>query len=67
MKKFIISVLLSIFSVSAFAVPATVGYVFDGDTFAAKVKLEDNIKISVRVRIIDIDVLRYLLMVFSNL
>lgn len=55
MKKFITAVLFSLFSLSAFAVPAEVLYIFDGDTFAAKVKLEDNIKISVRVRIIDID------------
>ncbi len=44
-----------IFSQSVFAVPATVGYIFDGDTFSAQVKLEDDIKISVRVRILDID------------
>lgn len=31
------------------------GYVFDGDTFAAKVHLENNIEISVRVRIMNID------------
>ncbi len=37
------------------AVPATVGYIIDGDTFAANVKLQDDISISVRVRIIDID------------
>lgn len=41
--------------IASYAVPATVEYVFDGDTFAAKVKLEDDIKISVRVRILDID------------
>ncbi|MBN1281958.1 MAG: thermonuclease family protein [Alphaproteobacteria bacterium] len=40
---------------SAYAVPATVDYIFDGDTFSAQVKLEDDIKISVRVRIMDID------------
>jgi len=55
MKKFITAVLFSLFSIHAFAVTATVGYVFDGDTFAAKVNLEDDIKISVRVRIRDID------------
>ncbi len=36
-------------------VSARVGYVLDGDTFAAMVMLEGGIEISVRVRIIDID------------
>ncbi len=34
---------------------ATVGYIVDGDTFAAVVMLADEIEITVRVRIIDID------------
>ncbi len=37
------------------ATPATVSYIIDGDTFAAYVKLEDGIKISVRVRIRNVD------------
>ena len=39
----------------ACATPATVDYIFDGDTFAAYVNLEDDIQISVRVRLINID------------
>ncbi len=34
---------------------AIVGYVYDGDTFAATVTLAEDIQISVRVRIINID------------
>lgn len=37
------------------AVPAIVKYIIDGDTFSASVKLEDDISISVRVRIKNID------------
>lgn len=38
------------------ATPATVNYIFDGDTFAAYVDLApENIKISVRVRIRNVD------------
>lgn len=40
---------------AAHAVPATVDYIFDGDTFAGVVMLPDDIKITVRVRILDID------------
>lgn len=54
MKKLIV-IFTGLFLSPAFAVPATVGYIFDGDTFAAKVLLEDDIKISVRVRLINID------------
>ncbi len=39
----------------AFALPATVDYIFDGDTFASVVALRDDTKITVRVRIINID------------
>lgn len=35
--------------------PATVDYIFDGDTFAAYVNLQDDIKISVRVRLMNVD------------
>ena len=42
-------------SVSAYAVPAVVDYVVDGDTFAAAVNLDDDISVTVRVRILNID------------
>ena len=42
-------------SYSAMAVPAVVDYVLDGDTFAAGVKIDDDITITVRVRVINID------------
>lgn len=35
--------------------PAVVNYIFDGDTFAATVELKNDVRISVRVRILDID------------
>lgn len=40
---------------SAYAVPARVGYIVDGDTFSGVVKLEDDIEISVRVRLRNVD------------
>ncbi len=40
---------------AAVAVPAVVDYIFDGDTFSAGVKLEDDVQITVRVRLINID------------
>ena len=42
-------------SCSAMAVPAVVDYVLDGDTFAGVVNLDQDIKVTVRVRIINID------------
>lgn len=39
----------------AYATPATVDYIFDGDTFAAYVNLVDDVQISVRVRLINVD------------
>ena len=42
-------------SQSVFAVPAVVDYVIDGDTFAAAVKINTDISITVRVRILDVD------------
>ena len=55
MNKFV-SVIFGVFmSCSAFAVPAVVDYVLDGDTFAAGVKIDDDITITVRVRVINID------------
>lgn len=40
---------------SASAIPAVVDYVLDGDTFAAHVIVENNIRISARVRLADVD------------
>ncbi len=40
---------------NAFAVPAIVRYIVDGDTFSAGVKLEDDTIISVRVRLRNVD------------
>lgn len=40
---------------NAFATPAVVKYIVDGDTFSAGVKIDDDIEISVRVRIRNID------------
>jgi len=46
------------FSIAFANVPdltATVGRVFDGDTFAAKVRLENGVSVFANIRIIDID------------
>ena len=40
---------------AAYATPAVGNYIFDGDTFAGYVKLEDGISISVRVRLMNVD------------
>lgn len=37
------------------AMPATVDYIFDGDTFAAYVHPQEDIDISVRVRLMNVD------------
>lgn len=55
LKWFINFVCIYFMAGEAFAVPAIVDYVLDGDTFAAQVLLEDDIKITVRVRLIDVD------------
>lgn len=47
--------IVCMWSMSAYAVPATVDYVFDGDTFAAGVMLDDDVEITVRVRLINVD------------
>ncbi len=39
----------------AHAMPATVEYIFDGDTFRATVHLDDDIAIDARVRISNVD------------
>jgi len=54
-KKLVLSFFIMLFSGVVHATPATVGYIIDGDTFAAYVNLEDGIRISVRVRIRNID------------
>lgn len=55
MKKFFVFITGMLLFASANAVPAAVDYIFDGDTFAAFVKLQDDIRVSVRVRIMNID------------
>ncbi len=55
MKKFVVFCVGIFMSVSAYAVPAVVDYVIDGDTFAAAVKVQEDISITVRVRILNID------------
>ncbi len=37
------------------AIPATVDYIFDGDTFAAHIHVTNNIQIPARVRLMNID------------
>jgi len=44
-----------LFVVPAMAVPGRVEYIIDGDTFACMVKLEQDLEISVRVRIRNVD------------
>lgn len=39
----------------AYATPAEVSYIIDGDTFAVRVMLADDTKITVRVRLINVD------------
>lgn len=55
MKKIVLLVFALFNSGVATATPATVDYIFDGDTFAAYVNLEDDINISVRVRLRNVD------------
>lgn len=55
MKKFCMIFLGLVLPMAATAVPAEVAYIVDGDTFAAKVLLTDDIKISVRVRLMNVD------------
>ena len=40
---------------AANAVPARVDYIFDGDTFSAKVALDKDVNVTVRVRLINVD------------
>jgi endonuclease YncB( thermonuclease family) len=55
MNKILCALFCVLFYGTANAVPAVVDYVLDGDTFAAAVKLEDDISITVRVRLINVD------------
>ena len=56
MKKLGFAFLASLLVVSrAIAIPAVVDRVLDGDTFAARVELEDKTQITVRVRLLDVD------------
>ncbi len=48
-------VLCFCFSTAVFAYPAVVDYIFDGDTFAAYVMLDEDIKVAARIRIINVD------------
>ena len=52
----IVSFLMALFVTGvAYATPAEVSYIIDGDTFAARVMLADDTKITVRVRLINVD------------
>ena len=55
MKRLLIAFIGICLSVSSDAVPAVVDYVIDGDTFAAAVSLDDDISVTVRVRLLNID------------
>ena len=55
MRKFVVGFLLCVWCSVSDAVPARVGYIVDGDTFAATVKLDGGVDVSVRVRIRNID------------
>lgn len=55
MKKLLFFVLYMCIAGAANAVPARVDYIFDGDTFSAAVKLDVDIEITVRVRLINVD------------
>ena len=55
MKKILLLLGAVWLSSSAYAVPATVDYIFDGDTFSAGVNIAPDIVITVRVRLINVD------------
>lgn len=55
MNRFLVALFSLILSSMAYAVPAQVDYVLDGDTFAARVAVADDVKITVRVRLINVD------------
>lgn len=55
MKKFCVAVLVCAWTALAFAVPARVGHILDGDTFSASVNLDADTTVSVRVRLRNVD------------
>ncbi len=55
MKKCISFLAMIFVAGSVHAAPAVVDYIFDGDTFAAYVQLQDDVRISVRVRLMNVD------------
>lgn len=55
MKTIVRFICLLFLSDIAYAMPATVGYVYDGDTFAATVHVDKNTDVDVRVRLINVD------------
>ena len=55
MNKFCVAVLVFTWGASAFAVPARVGHILDGDTFSAAVSLDADTTVSVRVRLRNVD------------
>lgn len=55
MLRYLVSPVVCFAVGAAYAVPATVDYIFDGDTFAAYVNLDDDVRIRVRVRLINVD------------
>lgn len=55
MKRLLIFIIFMFMAGAANAVPAVVDYIFDGDTFSAGVMLDDDIQITVRVRLINVD------------
>jgi len=55
MNKFCVAVSVFVFGIPAFAVPARVGHILDGDTFSAAVSLDADTTVSVRVRLRNVD------------
>ena len=55
MKWFCVAVLVFTWGASAFAVPARVGHILDGDTISASVNLDADTTVSVRVRLRNVD------------
>jgi len=55
MTKVLSFLVMFLISYHAYAMQATVGYVFDGDTFAAVAHVDKNTDINVRVRIANVD------------
>lgn len=54
-SKLCVWVLGLLLSGAAYAVPARVDYIFDGDTFSARVALDTDVNVTVRVRLINVD------------